>query len=158
MAAGVGLDGAELGTDATAIMAAIEEAGASGDGVLVLLDLGSAILSAELALDLLEESLRLNVRLCSAPLVEGAIAAAAQSGIGATLAEVRAEAENALRQKVDHLGAALPPVERADKFSAPAASRAGLGTHATGRRSGHVDRPARRGKRRHLAGSPRPRR
>ena len=122
VAAGAGDGGAELGTDATAIMAAIEEAGAPGDGVLVLLDLGSAILSAELALDLLDESQRENVALCPAPLVEGAIAAAAQSSIGATLAEVRAEAENALRQKVEHLGAAPPPVERADKSSEPDAS------------------------------------
>ncbi len=72
--------------------------------MLVLLDLGSAVLSAELALDLLDDGLRGKVLLCPAPLVEGAIAAAAQSSIGATLAEVRAEAEGALRQKIEHLG------------------------------------------------------
>ena len=104
VAAGAGEGGAELGTDATAIMAAIEEAGEAGDGVLVLLDLGSAVMSAELALDLLDPAWREKVVLCAAPLVEGAIAAAAQSGIGATLAEVRAEAEGALRQKIEHLG------------------------------------------------------
>lgn len=104
VAAGVGDGGAELGTDATAIMSAVEEAGAAGDGVLVLLDLGSAVLSAELALDLLDPAWREKVVLCPAPLVEGAIAAAAQSSIGATLAEVRAEAEGALRQKIEHLG------------------------------------------------------
>ncbi len=121
VAAGAGEGGAELGTDATAIMAAIEEAGATGDGVLVLLDLGSAILSAELALDLLDTPQRENVLLCPAPLVEGAIAAAAQSSVGATLAEVRAEAENALRQKIEHLGTARP-VERMDTSSDPTIS------------------------------------
>ena len=108
VAAGAGDDGAELGTDATAILAAIEEVGANADGVLVLLDLGSAVLSAELALELLDEPTRGKVALCAAPLVEGAIAAAAQCGIGASLAEVRAEAEGALRQKIEHLGGAAP--------------------------------------------------
>ena len=106
VAAGAGDDGAELGTDATAIMAAIEEVSAAATGVLVLLDLGSAVLSAEMALELLDESVRGKVVLCAAPLVEGAIAAAAQSSIGAPLAAVRAEAEDALRQKIEHLGAA----------------------------------------------------
>jgi phosphoenolpyruvate-protein phosphotransferase/dihydroxyacetone kinase phosphotransfer subunit len=115
VAAGAGADGAELGTDATAIMAAVEEAGSAADGVLVLLDLGSAILSAEMALELLDEPLRAKVSLCSAPLVEGAIAAAAQSSIGATLAEVRAEAEGALRQKIEH----LIPISAAPAASAP---------------------------------------
>ena len=131
VAAGAGENGAELGTDATAIMAAIEEAGAAGDGVLVLLDLGSAVLSAELALDLLDPAWREKVVLCAAPLVEGAIAAAAQSSIGATLADVRAEAEGALRQKVEHLGGgpssgqgqALPPTDERDRSSEPPVSK-----------------------------------
>ncbi len=103
VAAGAGEDGGELGTDATAILAAAEEV-MSPDGVLVLLDLGSALLSAELALDLLDETLRPRVALCAAPLVEGALAAAAQIGIGATLETVRTEAEESLRPKREHLG------------------------------------------------------
>ena len=108
VAAGAGDDGALLGTDATAIMAAVEGLAATCDGVLVLLDLGSAILSAELALELLDETVRVKVAVCGAPLVEGAVAAAAQCSIGATLEAVRAEAEGALRQKTEHLGT---PVE-----------------------------------------------
>ncbi len=103
VAAGSGDDGKDLGTNATAIIAAIEEV-CGEDGALVLLDLGSAVLSAELALDLLDDALRSRVVLCSAPLVEGAIAAGAQIKIGASLSAVRAEAENALQQKVFHLG------------------------------------------------------
>ena len=97
-------EGRELGTDATAIMAAVEQLD-TPEGVLVLLDLGSALLSAELALDLLGEPLRSRVALCPAPLVEGAIAAAAQISIGARLGDVRAEAEGALRQKQEQLSA-----------------------------------------------------
>jgi multiphosphoryl transfer protein len=103
VAAGAGDDGKDLGTDATAIVAAIEEVCGDNDGALILLDLGSAVLSAELALDLLDESLRARVALCSAPLVEGAIAAGAQIKIGASLDAARAEAENALLQKTKHL-------------------------------------------------------
>ena len=102
VAAGAGDDGKDLGTDATAIVAAIEEV-CGDDGALVLLDLGSAVLSAELALDFLDEALRSRVALCSAPLVEGAIAAGAQIKVGASLEAVRAEAEKALQQKTTHL-------------------------------------------------------
>src|SRR5258708_6638258 len=72
VAAGVGENRAELGTDAVEIADAIRSV-MGEDGVLVLMDLGSAILSAETALDLLEEPLRGKVRLCSGPFLEGAI-------------------------------------------------------------------------------------
>lgn len=97
IAAGTG-DGA-LGTDATAIaeaMAAVD----SPAGVVVLMDLGSAVLSADLALDLAEDpTLRERVTLSSAPLVEGLVAAAVTAAGGATRAQVAAEAANALAGK-----------------------------------------------------------
>jgi len=110
IAAGAGKDGQDLGTDASAIVEAIEKV-CGEDGVLVLLDLGSAVLSAEFALDLLDEEMKARVVLCSAPLVEGAIAAGAQIKIGAPLSAVRTEAERALSQKTTHLGSevALAP-------------------------------------------------
>ncbi len=114
VAAGAGDDGAELGTDATAIVSAVTNLDAPG-GVLVLLDLGSAVMSAELALEFLDEETRTRVALCAAPLVEGAVTAAAQCGVGASLADVRAEAERALLQKQQGIGGdalaadALPP-------------------------------------------------
>ena len=49
-----GLDETTLGTDATAIAVATTKAD-GGDGVVVLMDLGSAVLSAELALEFIEE-------------------------------------------------------------------------------------------------------
>ena len=70
-----------IGTDAFKVLQAIESV-YSEDGVLVLMDLGSAVLSAETALDLLPEDKRSRVRLCSAPLVEGAVAAVSQAAAG----------------------------------------------------------------------------
>jgi phosphocarrier protein FPr len=87
-----------IGTDPMKIEEAIRAA-YSDDGVLVLMDIGSAIMSAEIALDFLEDDLRNNVVLCEAPLVEGAIAAAAQAMSGSSLKEIIAEAKNALHAK-----------------------------------------------------------
>ncbi len=52
------------------------------------MDLGSAIMSAEMALDFLPDDKRANVRLIAAPVVEGAIAAAVQASLGGSLDEV----------------------------------------------------------------------
>jgi multiphosphoryl transfer protein len=98
---------AALGTDAVRVMEAISRAD-SGDGVLVLMDLGSAVLSAETALDLLDPEQRERVLLCEAPLVEGAVAAAVAARLGVPLAEVAAEARGGLQGKVAHLGAEEP--------------------------------------------------
>ena len=84
-----------FGTDVMDVHAAIESA-YSEDGVIVLMDLGSAVMSAEMALEFLPENQRCKVRLCEAPLVEGAIAAAVQAAAGASLEEVIAEARGAL--------------------------------------------------------------
>ncbi len=92
----------ELGTDAVRVMEAIERAG--GDGTLVLMDLGSAVLSAETALDLLPDDVRARVLLCEAPLVEGAVAAAAAARAGGTLDDVAREARGGLAGKQAHLG------------------------------------------------------
>jgi phosphocarrier protein FPr len=93
-----------LGTDATLVAAAIERAW-SPDGVLVLMDLGSAVLSAELALELLPPERRERVRLTAAPLVEGAVAAAVAAALGGTLDTVAGEARDGLAAKAAHLAA-----------------------------------------------------
>lgn len=101
VAAGVADGG--FGTDATAVAAAIEAVDGP-DGVLVLLDLGSAVLSAELALELLPPGLGDRVRLSAAPLVEGLVAALVVAATGADLDAVAAEAEQGLVAKQAHLG------------------------------------------------------
>ena len=109
-AAGTGDPLHPLGTNAEKIHRAIEAA-YSEDGVLVLMDLGSAILSAEMAVEFLPEEQRHNVRLCAAPMIEGSIAAAVQASIGASLDQVAAEAMSALSSKIEGLSHyALPEV------------------------------------------------
>jgi phosphoenolpyruvate-protein phosphotransferase/dihydroxyacetone kinase phosphotransfer subunit len=97
----------EIGTDAVLVRQAIERAW-SEDGVLVLMDLGSAVLSTEMALDLLPEEQRRGVLLSDAPFVEGAVAAAVTARIGASLEEVAAEARGGLSAKSTHLGTEAP--------------------------------------------------
>jgi len=92
-AAGGTADGS-LGTDAVAIMAAIQAAD-GGAGVLVLMDLGSAVLATQTALELLGDGVAAHVRLSGGPLVEGAVVAAVQASVGDDLAAVLAAAEEA---------------------------------------------------------------
>lgn len=117
-----GLEAPEaVGTDAVLVLGAIERAW-SEDGVLVLMDLGSAILSAEMALEMLPEERRARVRLCAAPFVEGAVAAAVTAKLGAPLERVAAEATGGLEPKLAHLGARPPsPAEGAEVFDRGAA-------------------------------------
>lgn len=105
VAVAAGADGG-LGTDATAVAEALERA-ASPDGVLVLMDLGSAVMSAELALELAEAPGG-EVRLSAAPLVEGLVAAVVRAAGGADLETVAREAEAALSPKQAALGASAP--------------------------------------------------
>jgi multiphosphoryl transfer protein len=95
-----------LGTDAGRIHAAIERA-MSKDGVLVLMDLGSALMSAELAVELVGKAPG-PIRLSEGPLVEGAVAAAVAASGGATLDEVAAQARDALAMKAGQLGSSAP--------------------------------------------------
>jgi multiphosphoryl transfer protein len=107
-AGGVGETHSEIGTDAIDIQQGIQSV-AQPDGVLVLMDMGSAILSAEMAKDLLGDSI--NVRLCSGPLVEGGIAAAVQIQAGSPIADVVAAAQRSLLPKQDQLGEVTPVAE-----------------------------------------------
>ena len=108
-AGGVGADRQEFGSDATEIAQSIASVH-SADGVLVLMDLGGAILSAEMALELLDKDMLPDVRLCAAPLVEGAIAAGVHIGLGSDLDTVFKEARQALAPKVQHLSSSDEPV------------------------------------------------
>ncbi|HUI70950.1 MAG TPA: phosphoenolpyruvate--protein phosphotransferase [Spirochaetia bacterium] len=100
---GVGEAHGSFGTDAVDVLEAIESV-YSPSGVVVLADLGSAVMSAETALELLGPERSGNVRICAAPLVEGGVSAAAQIAINSSLDQVVAEALSALAPKQDHLG------------------------------------------------------
>lgn len=90
-----GADG-EIGTNALAIKEAIESV-YSEKGVVILFDLGSALINAELALEMLGGNK--NVRIADAPLVEGAYAAIVEAGIGSSLEEVIQSSERARNLK-----------------------------------------------------------
>jgi dihydroxyacetone kinase phosphotransfer subunit len=81
-----------LGTDVQRILEAIEQAW-SPRGVAILVDLGGAETNSEMAIEMLPEDRRGRVVLCNAPIVEGSIMAATEASGGASLAEVRATAE-----------------------------------------------------------------
>ena len=80
-----GMEDGSIGTDAIRIKEGIEQAN-GGDGVVLLADLGSGILSSQMAIDLLEEDIP--VQIADAPILEGAISAAVQAAIGGKLKEV----------------------------------------------------------------------
>jgi PTS hybrid protein len=92
-----GMEDGTIGTDAGRIMAAIVAADA-GAGVVVMTDLGSAVLSASTALELLDPAQAARVRLSRGPVVEGAIVAAIQASIGDDLGAVCDAADAMLAQ------------------------------------------------------------
>jgi PTS hybrid protein len=86
-----GTEDGRIGTSADLVTRAVAAAD-SGDGVVIVPDLGSAVLSVRVAL---EDAPSETVVLVDAPFVEGAVSAAVTAGTGATLAEVIAAAEEA---------------------------------------------------------------
>lgn len=102
IAAAGGTDDDRLGTSAGKVADAIRQAGA-GSGVLVIPDLGSAVLTVKALLTDIEdedgEAAAFGplgpVEIADAPFVEGAVAAAVTAATGAPLPAVRAAAEGA---------------------------------------------------------------
>jgi len=88
--AGGAADGS-LGTSVDRIQERLRQI-VSPDGTLVLVDLGSAVLSVEMAIEALGAG---RVQISDAPLVEGAVAAGVAASTGATLAEALAAAREA---------------------------------------------------------------
>lgn len=82
-----------LGSDVSKIMAAIDAAW-SPAGVAILVDLGGAETNSEMAIELREGDAGAGIIVLKAPLVEGAVIAAALAATGASLAEVREAAED----------------------------------------------------------------
>jgi multiphosphoryl transfer protein len=101
-----GIEEGALGTDAARVHEAVERV-RSPDGVLVLMDLGSALMSAEMATEMADPEGG-PILLSEAPLVEGAVAAAARARGGGSLDEVAQEARGALAVKSTQLGGGEP--------------------------------------------------
>ncbi|MDF2153552.1 dihydroxyacetone kinase phosphoryl donor subunit DhaM [Vibrio sp. CAU 1672] len=117
MAIAAGIDDPEnpIGTDALAVKNAIEKV-YRPDGVLVLVDIGSAILSADMALELLPPDKVDAVKICPAPLVEGTIAASVAAAAGQPIDIVLMEAHSAIAAKYQALEQPLPQM-----YSSPSA-------------------------------------
>jgi dihydroxyacetone kinase phosphotransfer subunit len=81
-----------LGTDVGAIIAAIDHAW-SDAGVAILVDLGGAETNSEMAIEMLASDRRDRVVMCNAPIVEGAVIAAAEASGGSSLEIVKRAAE-----------------------------------------------------------------
>ncbi len=92
-----GTDDGRLGTSAVRIESALRLALDGVDDVLVLLDLGSAALSLEVALEALEPAERARVKVAEAPLVEGTVVAAVQASLGLPIDAVATAAEEAAK-------------------------------------------------------------
>jgi phosphoenolpyruvate---glycerone phosphotransferase subunit DhaM len=98
-AVGGDVDGS-LGTDPDRIRLAIE--GLEADEVLVFMDIGSAVLSAETVLEMLEPEVAEKVRLVDAPFIEGAFAAGVLASTGADAEECIEAAQEARTESKLH--------------------------------------------------------
>lgn len=104
-----GTDDGGFGTDAVAVMEAIMSAN-HGDGVAVFTDLGSALTSTDMALEMLEDmGEEIAVRVLPAPFVEGLTAAVVRAALGSDLDTIESEAVGSLTPKLEHLGVQDPP-------------------------------------------------
>ncbi|MBA2287165.1 MAG: PTS-dependent dihydroxyacetone kinase phosphotransferase subunit DhaM [Ktedonobacteraceae bacterium] len=76
-----------LGTSVEKILAALRQVDGP-DGILVLLDLGSAVMATEMAVEAFAHDSPHKVTISPAPLVEGAVIAAVEASVGNSLEEV----------------------------------------------------------------------
>ena len=89
-----GTSDGEIGTDPVAIMTGIQQVN-DNDGVVILVDIGSAIMSAEMALELLEGENLSKIIVADGPIVEGALNAAVSASIGSLFEDVIGAVEDA---------------------------------------------------------------
>ncbi|NMM62671.1 PTS-dependent dihydroxyacetone kinase phosphotransferase subunit DhaM [Clostridium sp. P21] len=88
MAAAGGTSDGRVGTDIEKISNAIKEV-YSEDGVIILFDLGSSFMNAEMAIDFLPDNMKEKVEIVDAALVEGVITAGVESSINKTLEDIK---------------------------------------------------------------------
>lgn len=137
LAAAGGTDDDGIGTSLEKIQAGIAAA-ESGDGVLLLTDLGSAVMTAEMALEFLDPDQQQRVRMADAALVEGTVAAAVAAQTGKALPEVLAAAEAAVQPASaaaaagDAAAGTTTAETTASEAGAPETTPGGAGEEASG--------------------------
>lgn len=95
IAAAGGLEDGSFGTSFEKISSAVDEV-YSDDGVLILMDMGSAVMTAEMVMESMEDR---KIVLADCPVAEGAVTAAVGSESGASLEEILADLEQVGTQK-----------------------------------------------------------
>ncbi|WP_373482256.1 dihydroxyacetone kinase phosphoryl donor subunit DhaM [Acetobacterium sp.] len=85
IAAAGGMEDGSIGTDVSKILVGIEAVD-QGDGVVILVDLGSAVMSSEMAIEMREGGSQ--VKIIDAPIVEGTIFSSVEASIGSSFDEV----------------------------------------------------------------------
>ena len=83
-----GMDDGSMGTSCRKIIGAVKQV-YSDDGVALIADIGSSILSAEMAVEILK---RPNLKIVDCPIVEGAVIAAVEAKLGKSLEEIETSA------------------------------------------------------------------
>jgi dihydroxyacetone kinase phosphotransfer subunit len=84
-----GTSDGRVGTDMEKILNAIENV-YSEDGVIIVFDLGSAFMNAEMAIECLDGSMKEKIKIVDCPIVEGAVIAAVESSISKNIEEIEA--------------------------------------------------------------------
>jgi len=120
-----------IGTSFDRVQTGIGRASGS-EGVVILTDLGSAVMTAETVLEFLDPEVRATVRLARAALVEGAVAAAVQAQGGSGLESVLRAAEEAVVSiRPEDLDPSGPDRGTAPGSAAPAAEGHGGASSGT---------------------------
>ena len=95
MAAAGGLEDGSFGTSFEKISNAVDEV-YSDDGVILLMDMGSAVMTAEMVIESMDGR---KLAMADCPVAEGAVTAAVGSESGASLEEILADLEQVGTQK-----------------------------------------------------------
>lgn len=83
-----GTEDGRFGTDVKRIIDAIDEV-YSDDGVIVIFDMGSAYISAQMAVDCIDDCKKDKVTIVDTAFMEGSLTAAIEAGIGKNIDEIK---------------------------------------------------------------------
>ncbi|WP_434342789.1 dihydroxyacetone kinase phosphoryl donor subunit DhaM [Mycoplasma capricolum] len=89
-----------IGTDIDLVIKAIYQAFDQNDGAIILFDLGSALMNAQMAVELLEPEIQQKIEIIDAALVEGTILAAINSSMNKSIKEIKQELINLKLNKI----------------------------------------------------------
>ncbi|QVJ95703.1 dihydroxyacetone kinase phosphoryl donor subunit DhaM [Mycoplasma mycoides] len=90
-----------IGTDIDLIIDAVNKAWDPNDGVILLFDLGSALMNAQMAIEMLEPDKQNKIKIIDAALVEGTILAAINSSMNKNIDQIQQELINLKLNKIE---------------------------------------------------------